>query len=61
MADAEWHGTGDIRLRVMAHAIRHAQQGEIALMHGVSGFAAVRTALRNMLADSVNATDAPGT
>jgi len=60
MADAEWHGRGDIRLRIMAHAIRHEQQGEIALMQGVSGVAAVGTAVKNMLADNVNA-DGGGT
>ncbi|CCD94268.1 conserved membrane hypothetical protein [Bradyrhizobium sp. ORS 375] len=58
MADAEWRGRGDTRLRIMAHAIRHEQQGEIALMHKVNGFDAVRAAVRNMLADNVNATDA---
>ncbi|WP_316188822.1 hypothetical protein [Bradyrhizobium sp. SZCCHNS1054] len=30
----EWHGLSDPRLRVMAHAIRHEQQGEIALTDG---------------------------
>ena len=54
MADRMWHGGGDPRLRVMAHAIRHEQQGEIALMHGASGIAAVATALQNMLGDNVN-------
>ena len=54
MADQEWHSDGDLRLRVMAHAIRHEQQGEIALMHGASGTAAVATAFRNMLGDNVN-------
>jgi uncharacterized protein (DUF305 family) len=48
MADQELRGQGDPRLRIMAHAIRHEQQGEIALMHGVSGFKAVQTATRNM-------------
>jgi hypothetical protein len=38
----------------MAHAIRHEQQGEIALMHGASGIAAVATAFRNMFGDYVN-------
>jgi hypothetical protein len=38
----------------MAHAIRHEQQGEIALMHGSEGIQAVVTATRNMLADDVN-------
>jgi hypothetical protein len=38
----------------MAHAIRHGQRGEIALMHEASGFAAVATAHRNMLADNIN-------
>ena len=54
MADRMWHSGGDLRLRVMAHAIRHEQQGEIALMHGASGIAAVATAFRNMLGDNVN-------
>lgn len=34
MADEAWRGRGDPRLRIMAHAIRHEQQGEIALMQG---------------------------
>ena len=54
MADQMWHSRGDLRLRVMAHAIRHEQQGEIALMRGASGTTAVTTAVRNMLADNVN-------
>ncbi|WFU76945.1 DUF305 domain-containing protein [Bradyrhizobium sp. CB2312] len=54
MADQMWHSRGDPRLRVMAHAIRHEQQGAIALMHGESGLAAVVTATRNMLGDNVN-------
>jgi uncharacterized protein (DUF305 family) len=56
MADQQWHGRGDIRLRIMAHAIHHEQQGEIALMDGMHGVAAVRTAVSNMLADNVNFT-----
>jgi uncharacterized protein (DUF305 family) len=51
MADKAFRGSGDLRLRVMAHAIRHEQQGEIALMEGASGLAAVRQAAQNMLAD----------
>lgn len=35
----------------MAHAIRHKQQGEIALMEHVQGVVA---ALHNMLTDNVN-------
>jgi uncharacterized protein (DUF305 family) len=54
MADQEWRGRGDVRLRVMAHAIRHEQQGEIALMHGAEGLEAVSMASRNMFADNVN-------
>ncbi|MGY0571264.1 DUF305 domain-containing protein [Bradyrhizobium sp. RDM12] len=53
MADAEWHSAGDPRLRLMAHAIRHEQQGEIALMNDVEGVKAVRAATRNMLADNL--------
>lgn len=54
MADRMWHSRGDPRLCIMAHAIRHEQQAEIALMRGVSGTAAVVTAFRNMLGNSVN-------
>jgi hypothetical protein len=45
---------GAIRLKIMAHAIRHEQQGEIALMHGMNGVPAVSLAIRNMFADRVN-------
>lgn len=54
MAGDMWHSHGDPRLRVMAHAIRHEQQGEIALMQGVSGVAAVAMAFSNMFGDNVN-------
>jgi uncharacterized protein (DUF305 family) len=54
MADAQLRDGSDPRLRIMAHAIRHEQQGEIALMHGVSGGGAVSAAFRNMFADNVN-------
>jgi uncharacterized protein (DUF305 family) len=54
MADEEWNRDGDARLRIMAHAIRHEQQGEIALMEGVEGIQAVVEATRNMFADNVN-------
>jgi uncharacterized protein (DUF305 family) len=54
MANDEWHSDGDPRLRIMAHAIRHEQQGQIASMHGVEGIDAVLTATRNMFADNVN-------
>lgn len=49
MADDELRHGSDPRLRAMAHAIRHAQQGEIALMNKVSGAGAVTMATRNML------------
>ncbi|TCU65565.1 uncharacterized protein (DUF305 family) [Bradyrhizobium sp. R2.2-H] len=54
MADRMWQSRGDPRLRIMAHAIRHEQQGEIALMHAADGAAAVAAAVRNMFADNVN-------
>jgi uncharacterized protein (DUF305 family) len=54
MADQELKSQGDVRLRVMAHAIRHEQQGEIALMHGISGWPAVALAVRHMFADNIN-------
>jgi uncharacterized protein (DUF305 family) len=50
MADAEWDSSGDPRLRLMAHTMRHEQQGEIASMHGINGVDAVRQATRNILA-----------
>jgi hypothetical protein len=33
MADVKWHSAGDPRLRLRAHAMRHEQQGEVALMN----------------------------
>jgi uncharacterized protein (DUF305 family) len=54
MANQAWQRPGDIRLRLMAQAIRHEQQGEIALMHGAAGVGAVAAAFRNMFADNVN-------
>ena len=54
MAEQELQGGGDIRLRIMAYAIRHEQQGEIALMHGASGWSAVGQAVRNMFADNLH-------
>jgi uncharacterized protein (DUF305 family) len=54
MADAQLRDGSDLRLRVMAHAIRHEQQGEIALMNGVDGPSAVSLAFRNMFGDNVN-------
>jgi uncharacterized protein (DUF305 family) len=54
IAHQEWHSRGDPRLRIMAHAIRHEQQGEIALMERVEGIQAVIEATSNMFADNVN-------
>jgi uncharacterized protein (DUF305 family) len=53
MADGEWHSSGEPRLRLMAQAIRHEQQGEIALMNNLSGIEAVRQAMRDMLANNL--------
>ncbi|MET4842587.1 hypothetical protein [Bradyrhizobium japonicum] len=53
MAHADWQSSGDARLRLMAHAIRHEQQGQIALMDRVQGIKAVRRATRNMLANNL--------
>jgi uncharacterized protein (DUF305 family) len=44
MADEALREASDIRLRLMAHATRHAQRGEIELMHGSEGLAAVKAA-----------------
>lgn len=54
MADDELRTGSDPRLRVMAHAIRHEQQGEIALMSCTTGTTAVVLALQNMFGDNVN-------
>ncbi|MGY3443646.1 MULTISPECIES: DUF305 domain-containing protein [unclassified Bradyrhizobium] len=54
MADQEWRSRGDFRLRIMAQAIRHEQQGEIAMMQGATGPPAVAIAFRNMFNDNVN-------
>jgi uncharacterized protein (DUF305 family) len=54
MADWELHQGTDPRLRLMAHAIRHEQQGEIALMRGMHGAFAVSLAFQNMFADNVS-------
>ncbi len=44
MAEDELQAGADLRLLVMAEAIRHGQQGEIELMRGTRGTAAVRAA-----------------
>jgi uncharacterized protein (DUF305 family) len=51
MADEAMRRAGDPRLRIMAHAIRHGQRGEIVLMHGIPrGFAVARAGWRAMVA-----------
>ena len=60
MADSQLRNGSDPRLRIMAHAIRHEQQGEIALMHGVNGGNAVFIGFRNMFADNVNGENVSG-
>lgn len=54
MADEELRDGSDPRLRITAHAIRHEQQGQIALMDCVKGRSAVALAIRDMFADNVN-------
>jgi uncharacterized protein (DUF305 family) len=49
MADEAFHKAGDRRLRLMSHAIRHEQRGEVELMRGTRGFAAVWAAVLNLL------------
>lgn len=50
MADEALRQAGDIRLRLMAHATRHAQRGEIELMHGSEGWEAVKAAALSLFA-----------
>ncbi|GGC66332.1 hypothetical protein GCM10011504_50370 [Siccirubricoccus deserti] len=61
MADEALREAGSLRLRLMSHAIRHGQRGEIELMRGTGGFAAVGAAVSNMLlpAGAVPADGAP--
>jgi uncharacterized protein (DUF305 family) len=49
MSDEALGAAAEIRLRLMAHAIRHEQRGDIALLQGSVGLAAVRSAVLNML------------
>lgn len=50
MADEVVRSDADLRLRLMSHAIRHSQHGEIELMHGSEGIAAVRSATLSLIA-----------
>jgi uncharacterized protein (DUF305 family) len=51
MADEALRQAGDPRLRIMAHAIRHGQRGEIELMRGIKpGLAVARAATSALLA-----------
>jgi uncharacterized protein (DUF305 family) len=59
MADEEIHSRGDIRLRIMAQAIRHAQQGEIEMMRGASGLPAVRAAILDLFSARITTVDTP--
>ncbi|RAI43790.1 DUF305 domain-containing protein [Rhodoplanes roseus] len=60
MADEALHRASDLRLRTMAHVIRHAQRGEIALMNGAEpGFATVGLAVSAMLAPEGRAAAGP--
>ncbi|KMO32632.1 hypothetical protein VQ02_23225 [Methylobacterium variabile] len=49
MADEALARAGDPRIRLLSHAIRHQQRGEIDLMHGRRDLAAVASATRNLL------------
>ena len=48
MANDELNSDGDLRLRIMAQAIRHGQQGEIAMMRGAQDFIAVGDAVTDL-------------
>ena len=61
MADDAMRQAGDVRLKVMSHGIRHGQQGEINLMRGLAGNAAVRAASRALFATDAAPADNPGT
>ncbi|MFL5251593.1 MAG: DUF305 domain-containing protein [Rhodopila sp.] len=59
MADEEMHSRGNIRLRIMAQAIRHGQQGEIEMMHGTSGLPAVRAAILDLFSARITTVGTP--
>jgi len=48
MADEAFENAGDPRLILMAYALRHAQRGEISLMQGSEGVAAVKSAIGSL-------------
>jgi uncharacterized protein (DUF305 family) len=50
MADEAIREAGDPRLKLMSHAIRHEQSGEIELMHGARGLPAVKAAVASLVA-----------
>jgi uncharacterized protein (DUF305 family) len=50
MADDAMRRASDPRLKLMSHAIRHEQRGEIELMRGVGGAAAMASAVSSSLA-----------
>jgi uncharacterized protein (DUF305 family) len=50
MADDAMRHAGDVRLKVMAHGIRHAQRGEIQLMLNNQGLSAVRSGVHALFA-----------
>jgi uncharacterized protein (DUF305 family) len=50
MADEALRSEADVRLKLMSHAIRHSQRGEIELMNGSEGLAAVWSATLSLIA-----------
>jgi uncharacterized protein (DUF305 family) len=50
MSDEAIHQAGDVRLKLMAHGIRHGQRGEIQLMLGNQGLSAVRSGVHALFA-----------
>jgi len=49
MADEAIREASDVRLRLMAHATRHSQRGEIEVMHGTEGIEAVKAATLSLI------------
>ena len=54
MADEAMRRAADPRLKIMAHAIRHEQSGEIEMMRGTEGAEAVKAALASLLKPPAN-------
>ncbi len=57
MADEAIEKAGDPRLKLISHAIRYGQRGEIELMHGAEGLPAVKAAVSALFSPAGQSAD----